>query len=84
MLRKWLNRMRLPLLLPAPILLFLTGCELVSIGRGAQPIPPTSDFCTLFVPVSYDSTKDTPETVAQIEPLNAKWLALCDDADVSP
>lgn len=69
------KRMKLLLLLPAPILLSLSACALVGTAQDAAP---TSDFCGLYEPVSYDSTLDTQETVAQTEKNNAKWLAVCD------
>jgi hypothetical protein len=29
-------------------------------------------------PISYDSKKDTPETVKEIEAHNSRWACLCD------
>lgn len=64
-------------LMPVPILLLLSACAHV-LTEPVETPRPQADFCTLYEPVSYDSVKDTAETVAQIEPNNAKWLVLCD------
>jgi len=65
--------------MPVPILLLSSACALVGIEPvPVEPLPPKADFCTLYEPVSYDSELDTPETVAQIEPNNARWLAVCE------
>jgi|694.fasta_scaffold25726_2 hypothetical protein len=63
-----MNKLLLSLLTILPL---SSGCAHVSTV-------PDSEFCRLVEPISYDSVKDTPETVAQVERLNAKWLVLCD------
>ena len=34
-------------------------------------------YCTSYTPVAYSATKDTPETVRQIQENNAVWKRLC-------
>lgn len=34
-------------------------------------------YCTNYTPVSYSASKDTPETVRQVQENNAVWVALC-------
>ena len=34
-------------------------------------------YCTNYTPVAYSATKDTPETVRQIQENNAVWKRLC-------
>lgn len=74
-LRKMSPKLKLLLMLPSPILLLSSGCALVS----TKPVAPISEFCRVVDPITYDSRVDSADTVAQIEALNAKWLALCDE-----
>lgn len=39
---------------------------------------PVSSYCTIAVPIRYDSTYDTPETVEQVETHNSTWACVCD------
>ena len=75
--RKMQKQPKLWQLMPVPILLLSSACALVGIEPAETPRP-QADFCTLYEPVSYDSELDTPETVAQVEPNNARWLVVCD------
>lgn len=34
-------------------------------------------YCTNYTPVSYSASKDTPETVRQIQENNSVWKRLC-------
>lgn len=34
-------------------------------------------YCTSYTPVAYSATKDTPETVRQVQENNAVWKRLC-------
>jgi len=40
---------------------------------------PTNGYCSMTKPISYDSKKDTPETVKQIEAHNSRWACVCDN-----
>ena len=71
--------MKLWQMLPVPILLLSSACALGSIGR--EPSPPAihpRDLCRLTVPITYDSTTDNADTVAQIEAFDAVWISLCE------
>jgi hypothetical protein len=37
-----------------------------------------SSYCAIAAPIGYDTTKDTPETVAAIEMHNSKWVCVCE------
>lgn len=39
---------------------------------------PVDSYCAVSKPISYDSKKDTPETVKEIELHNSRWACLCD------
>jgi hypothetical protein len=43
-----------------------------------EPTRLISDYCRIAKPITYDTTKDTPDTVAQIEEHNSKWVAVCE------
>lgn len=78
-MRKWLKLRALFLLM---ILFALNGCA----GGLIQPtLSPTlapqivfSSYCKLAKPISYDSAKDSPATVRQIEAHNSKWVCQCE------
>ena len=40
---------------------------------------PINSYCTVARPISYDSVKDTPETVKQIEDHNSRWACVCEN-----
>lgn len=59
------------------ILSVTSGCALGSTG-GNRPIV-VSDYCKIAAPISYDTAKDTKETVAAVEKHNSKWVCLCEN-----
>ena len=73
-MRTWL---KLKLLWLLPILSVLSGC--VTGSTGADRVKTISDYCRIAKPITYDTTKDTPDTVKQIEEHNSKWVAVCED-----
>lgn len=57
-------------------LLVISACESASVA-----VPPPAiegDYCRIATPIYYDVDKDTPETVAQIEKHNSKWVCVCE------
>jgi hypothetical protein len=38
-----------------------------------------SDYCRIAKPIAYDGAKDTPETVAEIEAHNSRWVCVCEE-----
>lgn len=54
------------------ILSALSACDL----NTTAPVP-LSNYCALTKPISYDSAKDTPETVAEIEAHNSRYECVC-------
>jgi hypothetical protein len=54
------------------MLIALNGCDL----NTTDPVP-LSNYCALTKPISYDSTKDTQETVAEIEAHNSRYECVC-------
>ena len=64
---------KLKLLLP-PLTLFATsGCATVSTAPAT-----VSEYCRIAQPIGYDSEKDTPETVADIERHNSIFACICE------
>lgn len=63
----WAKPLSLCLILSA-----LSGCDL----NTTAPVP-LSNYCALTRPISYDSTKDTIETVAEIEAHNLRFECIC-------
>jgi len=59
------------LLLASPILTALSGCATVSTV-------PVNSYCAIAKPISYDATKDTPETVKEIEAHNSAFVCICE------
>jgi len=37
-----------------------------------------NSYCAIAAPIGYDTTRDTPKTVAAIEVHNSKWVCLCE------
>ena len=60
-----------PLLL-CLILTATSGCV------AASTAPVVNSYCRLAKPITYDTTKDTPDTVAQVEAHNSQWVAVCE------
>ena len=56
-----------------PTLLGTSACATGSTGLVV------SDYCRIAAPISYDVTKDTPETVAEVEAHNSKWVCVCEN-----
>ena len=63
------NLVRLPSLFL--ILSALSGCATVSTV-------PVNSYCAIAKPITYDATQDTPETVAEIEAHNSRFICLCE------
>ena len=55
--------------------LALSGC---AGGSTEQPVRYVSDGCRWVEPIPYDSSKDSPETVALIERLNSRFVCVCE------
>jgi hypothetical protein len=55
----------------------------IALGEAANNIldttdpVPLSNYCALTKPITYDTTKDTPETVAEIEAHNSRYECVC-------
>ena len=66
--------MKRKLILPfLPLILFGTsGCVTDSTVRVV------SDYCQIASPISYDRTRDTAETIAEVETHNSKWVCVCE------
>ncbi len=62
----WARRLSLCLTLCA-----MSGCATVSTA-------PLDSYCAIARPISYDTTRDTAETVAAIEIHNSQWVCLCE------
>lgn len=56
-----------------PILFVTSGCVLDSTAPAVL-----SDYCRISKPITYDSTKDTAETIAEIEAHNSKYACVCE------
>ena len=72
---RWVRRLSLCLTLTVT-----SGCATVSTA-------PVNSYCAIARPITYDSAKDTRETVASIEIHNSKWVCLCESecpAGVAP
>lgn len=54
------------------ILSALSGCATVSTV-------PVNSYCAIAKPISYDATKDSSETVTEIEAHNSVFVCLCED-----
>lgn len=58
-----------------PAVLVLGSCAL---NPPAAPAPAAGEYCRIARPIGYDSTRDTPETVAEIERHNSQWTCVCE------
>lgn len=65
---------KLKRLWPLLILPATSGCVTASTAPAV-----VSDYCKIAAPISYDTERDTPETVAEIEAHNSKWVCVCED-----
>ena len=61
------------LLLASLILSVTNGCATVSTEA-----VPLNSYCAIAKPITYDATKDTPETVAEVELHNGVFVCLCE------
>lgn len=55
--------------------LALGSCALTP---SAEPVPAPGEYCRIARPIEYDSTADSPETVAAIERHNSQWACVCE------
>jgi len=53
------------------ILSATSGCATVSTA-------PVNSYCAIAKPISYDATKDTVETVKEVETHNSVFVCLCE------
>lgn len=60
-----------PLLL-CLILTETSGCVTASTA------PVANSYCHIAKPITYDTIKDTLDTVKQIEAHNSQWIAVCE------
>lgn len=65
------NWAKLPLILL--ILFALNGCA--TDLTGAVPV---NSYCVIAKPISYDATRDTPETVKEVETHNSVFVCVCE------
>jgi len=72
-MRTWLKPKKLWLL---PILLVTSGCAAGLTVAGKPQL--ISDYCRIAKPITYDATKDTQDTVVQVELHNSQWVAVCE------
>lgn len=56
-----------------PILFGLSGCVLDSTAPAV-----VSDYCKITKPISYDSLKDTAETIVEVEAHNSRYVCVCE------
>jgi len=49
------------------VLVLVSGCSPTVVDT----------YCTNYTPVAYSASKDTPETVRQIQENNSVWKRLC-------
>ena len=67
-----MSRLNLARLLSASLILSVTsGCATVSTV-------PVNSYCAIAKPITYDATQDTPETVAEVEAHNSRFICLCE------
>ena len=53
----------------------MSGC---ATGLTDHAPAPASSYCAIAAPISYDTTRDTPETVIAVEAHNSKWVCVCE------
>ena len=59
------------LLLASLTLSALSGCV-------TDSTVPVNSYCAIAKPITYDATQDTPETVAEVEAHNSRFICLCE------
>ena len=62
----WAKQLSLCLILPV-----MSGCATVSTV-------PLDSYCAIARPISYNTIRDTAETVAAVEIHNSQWVCLCE------
>ncbi len=67
-----LNWVKLPLI-------FLTLSVTSGCATDLTETAPTNSYCEIAKPISYDSAKDTAETVKLIEAHNSKFVCICEN-----
>lgn len=65
-------------LVKLPSILLILSVTSACVHGSTDPVPVNS-YCKMASPISYDSTKDTPETVKQIEQHNSKYICVCEN-----
>ena len=65
----WVRPLSLCLILSA-----MSGCVTASTGH-----VPVSSYCAIAKPLFYDGTKDTAETVRQVEDHNSQYVCICEN-----
>lgn len=68
---------KLKLLSLCPMLLAMSGC--VANMTGAASTPAADSYCRIAQGISYDSAKDTPETVKAVEAHNSRYECVCNN-----
>ena len=61
-----------------PLILLILSATSACATALIDPAPINS-YCKVARPISYDSVKDTPETVKQIENHNSRWVCICEN-----
>ncbi len=49
---------------------------IAGVLASCAPVP-VDTFCTSYIPVTYSASRDTPETVRQVQENNSVWKKLC-------
>lgn len=62
------------LLLASLMLSATSACVIGSTG----PVP-LNGYCAIAEPISYDTTRDSAETITQIEAHNSKYVCVCEN-----
>ena len=58
--------------------LFLILSALSACATVSTEAVPLNSYCAIAKPITYDATKDTPETVAEVELHNGVFTCLCE------
>ena len=65
------NWLKLPLLC---LTLSVTSACVTGSTGGVQ----SNSYCAIAKPITYDAAKDTPETVAEVEAHNSRFICVCE------
>lgn len=66
------------LVLMCLVLTAISGCETVSTALLPPPKTKVVDYCTLAFPISYDTSKDSADTVAAIVKHDSRYVCACE------